>query len=100
MEKFVFLFEVGVPAPDLRVGFKEGFIMKQISTCFCCLLLLFAVFVPMTGTLQQAWAQEVTASITGTVNDPSGAAITGATVTATSQERGAAYTATTNESGL
>jgi len=74
--------------------------MKQISTCFCCLLLLFAVFVPIMGTLQQASAQEVTASITGTISDPSGAAIAGATVTATSQERGVAYTGTTNDSGL
>ena len=34
----------------------------------------------------------MTASITGTITDPSGAAVTGATVTATSQERGQTYT--------
>src|SRR5260370_25014599 len=50
--------------------------------------------------LQSAWGQEVTASITGTVTDPSGAAVTGATVTATSQERGLTYAATSNDSGL
>jgi hypothetical protein len=42
----------------------------------------------------------VTASITGTISDQSGAAVTGATVTATSQERGQTYTAVTNDSGL
>src|SRR5437660_2514442 len=44
--------------------------------------------------------QEVTASITGTVMDPTGAAVVGATVTAKSVERGLTYTAVTNESGI
>ena len=52
------------------------------------------------GMTQLAWSQEVTASITGTVTDPSGAAVVGATVTATSEERGITYTAETNDSGL
>ena len=47
-----------------------------------------------------AWGQEVTASITGTVSDPSGAAIAGATVTAKSVERGLTYSAETNDSGI
>src|SRR5947207_4624770 len=47
-----------------------------------------------------AWGQEVTASITGTVMDPSGAAVAGATVTAKSVERGLSYTAVTYESGI
>jgi Carboxypeptidase regulatory-like domain len=47
-----------------------------------------------------AWAQEVTATITGTVTDASGAVVSGATITAKSVERGIAYTATSNESGL
>ncbi len=67
------------------------------STALCCSLLLF---VAVTGTFHYAWSQEVTASITGTVTDPSGAALPGATVTATSVERGLNYSATTNASGL
>ena len=63
----------------------------------CCSLLLF---VAVTGVFHYGWSQEVTASITGTVTDPSGAAVPGATVTATSVERGIAYTATSNGSGL
>jgi hypothetical protein len=46
------------------------------------------------------WAQEVTATITGTVTDSTGAAVGGATVTAKSVERGISYTAASNESGL
>jgi len=45
-------------------------------------------------------AQEVTATITGTVTDPSGGAVAGATVTAKSVERGLIYTAVTNDSGI
>jgi hypothetical protein len=54
----------------------------------------------LAGAVQSAWGQEVTASITGTITDPSGAVVAGATVTATSQERGLTYPAVTNDSGL
>jgi hypothetical protein len=67
------------------------------STALCCSLLLF---VTVTGAFHYGWSQEVTASITGTISDQSGAAVQGATVTATSEERGQSYTAVTNESGL
>jgi hypothetical protein len=45
-------------------------------------------------------AQEVTATVTGTVTDSSGSAVAGATVSATSVERGVIYTATTNDAGI
>lgn len=45
------------------------------------------------------WGQQVTATITGRITDPSGAAVTGAKVTATSLERGIPYIATTNAEG-
>jgi hypothetical protein len=48
----------------------------------------------------RAWAQDVTATITGTVTDPSGATVVGATVTVKSVERGVTYTAASNEAGL
>jgi Carboxypeptidase regulatory-like domain/TonB dependent receptor len=67
------------------------------SVVVCYLLFLSMALV---GALQSAWGQEVTASITGTVTDPSAAAVAGARVTATSQERGITYTAVTNDSGL
>ena len=67
------------------------------STALCCSLLLF---VTVMGAFHKGWSQEVTASITGTISDQSGAAVLGATVTATSQERGQNYAAVTNESGL
>ena len=71
--------------------------MRRPSTILCCFLL---ALIAVTGAFQRAWSQEVTASITGTVTDPSGAALPGATVTATSQERGESYTAVTNDVGL
>jgi hypothetical protein len=74
--------------------------MSRRPSALCCFLLVLSVFAFTVGMLQSGWAQEVTASITGTVTDPSGAAVPGATVTATSQERGIAYTALTNDSGI
>lgn len=47
-----------------------------------------------------AWAQDVTATITGTVTDPSGAALAGATVKARETERGTIWTAHSNEEGI
>jgi hypothetical protein len=79
----------------------EGSVMRRPSIAFfCSVLVLVTIFVAATGMFQRAWGQEVTASITGTVSDPSGAAVPGAAVTATSTERGLSYTATTNDSGL
>src|SRR6266567_2567048 len=70
--------------------------MRSFSALFRSLLLFAAV----AGICHFGWGQEVTASITGTITDPRGAALPGATVTATSQERGQTYTALTNDSGL
>jgi hypothetical protein len=68
---------------------------------FCRLLSIsLALMIPATGGLQRAWAQEVTASITGTVSDPSGAAVANANITATSVERGITYAAVSSDSGL
>ena len=46
-----------------------------------------------------AWGQQVTASFTGQITDPTGASVVGAKVTATDTERGTEYTATTNAEG-
>ena len=59
------------------------------------LLLLTALFLLSSYT----WAQEVTASIVGTVVDPSGAAVSGATITAKDLDRGTILTTTTNDAG-
>jgi Carboxypeptidase regulatory-like domain/TonB dependent receptor len=70
--------------------------MRYCYALFRSLLLFAAV----AGICHVGWGQEVTASITGTVTDPKGDALPGATVTATSQERGQTYTALSNNSGL
>src|SRR6266700_2801786 len=71
-------------------------VMRSSSALFRSLLL----FVAVAGICHFGWGQEVSASIIGTVTDPRGAALPGATVTATSQERGETFTALTNDSGL
>jgi Carboxypeptidase regulatory-like domain len=47
-----------------------------------------------------AWGQEVTASITGTVTDASGAPLAGASVTAKDMDRDTVWPATTNADGI
>src|SRR5262245_62048801 len=56
-----------------------------------------AVFA-LVGICESGWAQ-VTATISGKVEDPTGAAFGGATITVTSPETGARRTATTDETG-
>src|SRR5438270_6101206 len=63
-------------------------------TVICVALVMFLIGA------QAALAQDVTATITGTVMDPSGAAVVGATVTAKSVERGTIFKAESNESGI
>src|SRR5438876_9660883 len=63
------------------------------------LIRIGVVLVGVLSVLQSAWSQEVTAAIVGTVTDPSGAPIKGATVTATDTERGTAYQGQTNDTG-
>jgi hypothetical protein len=69
--------------------------MPQAMRFGLILLLLAGLFAALTP----AWAQEVTAAIVGTVVDPSGAPINGATVTATDTDRGIVWTAKTNDTG-
>jgi hypothetical protein len=66
-------------------------------TVFAALVMLMVI--GLAGVLTSAWGQEVTAAIVGTVTDPSGAPIKGASVTATDTERGTLWTATTSEAG-
>src|SRR5258708_6499843 len=78
--------------------FEGGSVMtgrRSLVVCYVLFLLM-----ELAGAVQSARGQEVTASITGTITDPSGAVVAGATVTATSQERGLTYTAVSNDSGL
>ncbi len=62
--------------------------------------MVLALLIGVIGGLQPTWAQDVTAAITGTVVDPSGAPITGAKVTAKDIDRGTAYATQTNDAGV
>src|SRR4051812_12943230 len=63
------------------------------------LAVLSSLSIALLVATQVAQAQEVTASIVGTITDQSGAPIKGAIVLATDTERGTTYNATTNDSG-
>src|ERR1700722_13744402 len=65
---------------------------KIVFSLFLCLALLVACTSPV-------WAQSSTGALTGTVTDPSGGVVTGATVTATNIGTGQARTTTTDSSG-
>ncbi|MGB7438282.1 MAG: TonB-dependent receptor [Candidatus Acidiferrum sp.] len=69
--------------------------LQSVALALCCLALVF-LFCGANAT----FAQTVTASIAGTVTDPSGAAIAGATITAKSVERGLTFTSVTNDAGI
>src|SRR5271155_5835314 len=69
------------------------------TTRLFTLMLTFMLAMGLLEAIPAAWSQEVTAAIVGTVSDPSGAPIKGATVTARDVERGTAWTAVTNDSG-
>lgn len=64
-----------------------------------CLTALFSFFAVSFMATRAAYAQEVTATILGTVTDPSGAPIKNATVTATDSQRGTVWTGQTNDAG-
>src|SRR5260370_36622937 len=76
----------------LRIG---GINMRKMQS-----LGLGLVFMALLCTASPAWGQDVTATITGTVSDPSGAPIVGARVIAKETDRGTIWTAQTNEAGL
>jgi hypothetical protein len=61
-------------------------------------ILILAVAL-LTGLAQSGFAQEATATITGKISDPSGAAVVGATVSAKDADRGTMWQAKTNEEG-
>ena len=69
--------------------------MRQTIRVGLALLLLFGLL----GALETAWGQEVTASIVGSVEDPSGAPIKGAAIVARDTDHGVLYTAQTNDAG-
>ena len=69
--------------------------MKRLANRFLVLLVLASLVAAVTP----ARSQEVTAGIVGTVTDPSGAPVKGASVKATDTERGTVWTAETNDTG-
>jgi len=67
-------------------------LIKEVRLLMATLAVVTMLAVPMS-------AQEVSASITGTITDATGALVAGASVTAKDVDRGTVYTTTTNEAG-
>lgn len=61
---------------------------------------LLLLLILVAGFTMPAFSQQVTAAITGTITDPSGAPIPGAAVVATDTERGVTWPTQTNEAGV
>src|ERR1700733_792520 len=70
--------------------------MKRSTLWGVALVMALGAF----GVLQPSWSQQITASITGTVEDAGGAAINDATVTARDTERGSSSTTKTTQGGV
>src|SRR5262249_57515956 len=88
------IFDVHSNSPSTTGGVGQRKLQKVLiasALFFCCLL---AVLVCMPA----AQAQQSTASITGTVVDPSGAPVKDAKVTAKDVDRGTTLTTQTNHS--
>jgi hypothetical protein len=84
----------GLPSNGCRVAGVGRTNFHRVLTG-SVLILLASLFLLSSPTR----AQEVTASIVGTVVDPSGAAVSGATITAKDLDRGTSLTTTTNDAG-
>ena len=77
-------------------GLRFGSTWTKVSK-FCIVRMVLIALLSIWGA-QFALAQ-VTAAMSGRVEDPSGAGIAGATVTVTSEETGASRTITTDDDG-
>jgi hypothetical protein len=62
--------------------------------------LVFMALVALLCSANVAWSQDVTATITGTITDASGAPLAGASVIAKDMDRGTVWPATTNTDGI
>ncbi len=92
------LFEVVAAQKAKRSEENE---MRQSKTLLTVVLLaLFATTFATVFTAVPALSQEVTATITGSVVDPSGAPVVGASVVAGDVERGTTYPTKTNDYGV
>ena len=81
-------------SPDISIVPKPRDSLKCFRLIWALVLLSVALF----GT--QGQTQEVTAGITGTVTDPSGAAVVNALVTATDTQRATTFSTKSNADGI
>jgi Carboxypeptidase regulatory-like domain/TonB dependent receptor len=77
----------------------QGIFVQWNRRLAAAALMLAAVFIAVLVATPRVRAQETTGAINGTITDPSGSPIAGATVTATDTARGTAYPTQTNGDG-
>jgi len=78
----------------LSAGFRQGMLHLMGEA------LAPAVLAASLGAFPTVWSQEVTAALTGTILDPTGASIAGAKVSAKDTERGTVYAVQSNGIGV
>src|SRR5262245_37306293 len=76
----------------MRIYRFKGLTMSQL--CYRIMFMLLA------GSLSSVWGQVVTATFHGTIVDPNGAVVPGATVTATNTTRGTSISRKSDDGGL
>jgi hypothetical protein len=79
---------------------KKEMHMTQSKASSIIALTLFATLFAAFFALSPAWGQEVTATITGSVTDPSGATVVGASVVARDVDRDTSFATRTNPDGV
>src|SRR5260370_8600726 len=87
--------EKGLERQRLRIG---GMNMRKTQSLGLGLVLM--ALAALLCSANVAWGQDVTAAITGTITDASGAPLAGATITAKDMDRGTVWPATTNTEGI
>ena len=78
---------------------QEAFVNKKARCTAVALLFSVLLMIGVTAAVPPAWGQQASGSITGSVTDASGAAVSNATVSARDVDRGTSWTTQTNTTG-
>ena len=87
------------PVPSTELPQKMQAPTRRPDRLKCAMLVVLVIALTLAGAAGRARAQQITATLVGTVQDPQNAVVPGATVTATNVDTGLVHTVTTNATG-